>query len=443
MKEEIPLDILLTKSTTPILGWLASILGWLMNGIYFVLEKLHIPNIGLAIILYTVIVYLLMTPLQIRQQKFSKMNAVMQPEIQRIQKKYKGKKDQESMMKMNEETQAVYQKYGVSPMGSCVQLLIQMPILLSLYQVIYRIPGYITSVREIFTELVNKIVSVNGFEQILNDFVSDNHIMMRTKIVEGSTSNNVVIDFLYALSPAQWDKLAEIDKFSGFSDVIHSTSDKIADVSQFAGLNIADSPMAIIQSSLSSHSYLLLIGAIMVPVLAWLTQWLNYKLMPQPNSDRKDGQPMSTMESSMKTMNNVMPIMSAVFCLSLAVGIGIYWIAGAVIRSIQQIALNKYMDKVDLDKLIEANQAKMAKKRAKAGLPPQKITQQARQNVRKIEEPQPEVDEEKIAAERAEKRAQAQKKSTEYYQNASAKPGSLAAKANMVRQFDEKNSKKK
>lgn len=437
------MDILLTKSTTPILGWLASILGWLMNGIYFVLEKLHIPNIGLAIILYTVIVYLLMTPLQIRQQKFSKMNAVMQPEIQRIQKKYKGKKDQESMMKMNEETQAVYQKYGVSPMGSCVQLLIQMPILLSLYQVIYRIPGYITSVREIFTELVNKIVSVNGFEQILNDFVSDNHIMMRTKIVEGSTSNNVVIDFLYALSPAQWDKLAEIDKFSGFSDVIHSTSDKIADVSQFAGLNIADSPMAIIQSSLSSHSYLLLIGAIMVPVLAWLTQWLNYKLMPQPNSDRKDGQPMSTMESSMKTMNNVMPIMSAVFCLSLAVGIGIYWIAGAVIRSIQQIALNKYMDKVDLDKLIEANQAKMAKKRAKAGLPPQKITQQARQNVRKIEEPQPEVDEEKIAAERAEKRAQAQKKSTEYYQNASAKPGSLAAKANMVRQFDEKNSKKK
>lgn len=437
------MDILLTKSTTPILGWLASILGWLMNGIYIVLEKLHIPNIGLAIILYTVIVYLLMTPLQIRQQKFSKMNAVMQPEIQKIQKKYKGKKDQESMMKMNEETQAVYQKYGVSPMGSCVQLLIQMPILLSLYQVIYRIPGYITSVREIFTELVNKIVSVNGFEQILNDFVSDNHIMMRNKIVEGSTSNNVVIDFLYALSPAQWDKLAEIDKFSGFSDVIHSTSDKIADVSQFAGLNIADSPMAIIQSALSSHSYLLLIGAIMVPVLAWLTQWLNYKLMPQPNSDRKDGQPMSTMESSMRTMNNVMPIMSAVFCLSLAVGIGIYWIAGAVIRSIQQIALNKYMDKVDLDKLIEANQAKMAKKRAKAGLPPQKITQQARQNVRKIEEPKSEVDEEKIAEERAEKRAQAQKKSTEYYQNASAKPGSLAAKANMVRQFDEKNSKKK
>lgn len=86
------MDILLTKSTTPILGWISNVLGWVMNGIYFVLEKLHIPNIGLAIILFTLIIYLLMTPLQIRQQKFSKMNAVMQPELQKIQKKYKGKK---------------------------------------------------------------------------------------------------------------------------------------------------------------------------------------------------------------------------------------------------------------------------------------------------------------------------------------------------------------
>lgn len=436
------MDILLTKSTIPVLGWIASVLGWLMNGIYFVLEKLHIPNIGLAIILFTLIIYVFMTPLQIRQQKFSKMNSVMQPELQKIQKKYKGKKDQDSMMKMNEETQAVYQKYGVSPMGSCVQLLIQMPILLSLYQVIYKIPGYIGSVREIFTNLVGEITSVKGYETILNEFISENKIMMRTKIAEGAASDNVVVDFLYALSPSQWEKLSEIDKFSGFTGLIDDTSEKISGVSQFLGLNIADSPMAIIQNSFSSQSYLLLIGAILIPVLAWLTQWINYKLIPQPVSNNKDGQ-VSTMEASMKTMNNVMPIMSAVFCLSLAVGIGIYWIAGAVIRSIQQVVINRHMAKVDLDELIRANQEKMAKKRAKAGLPPQKITQQARQNVRRIEEPvqepEDEVDEEAIA----EKRAKDRQKSTEYYKNASAKPGSLAAKANMVRQFDEKNSKKK
>ena len=84
-----------------------------------------------------------MTPLQIKQQKFSKLSSVMQPELQKIQKKYKDKKDQASMQKMQEETQLVYQKYGVSPTGSCVQLLIQFPVLMALWQVIYKIPGYV------------------------------------------------------------------------------------------------------------------------------------------------------------------------------------------------------------------------------------------------------------------------------------------------------------
>ena len=120
------MNIVMTKVTTPIIGWICSILGWVINAIYALLDLIGIPNIGLAIILFTLVVYMAMMPLQIKQQKFSKMNSIMQPEIQRIQKKYKGKKDNDSMMKQNEELNAVYQKYGVSPTGSCVQLLIQM-----------------------------------------------------------------------------------------------------------------------------------------------------------------------------------------------------------------------------------------------------------------------------------------------------------------------------
>lgn len=132
-----------------------------MDAIFKVLDNFfEIENIGLCIIIFTVIVYLLMTPLQIKQQKFSKMSAVMNPELQAIQKKYKDKRDQVSIQKMQEETSMVYQKYGVSPTGSCLQLLIQMPILLSLYQVIYRIPAYVGSARAVFTDVVNKIVNV-------------------------------------------------------------------------------------------------------------------------------------------------------------------------------------------------------------------------------------------------------------------------------------------
>ena len=84
----------------------------------------------LSIILFTIVIYLLLLPLTIKQQKFSKLSAKMSPELQAIQNKYKDKKnDQAAMMAMNEEQRAVYAKYGVSPSGTCVQLLVQMPIL--------------------------------------------------------------------------------------------------------------------------------------------------------------------------------------------------------------------------------------------------------------------------------------------------------------------------
>ena len=127
----------------PLVKYVAEILGYLMNGIYLLLDKAGIPNVALAIILFTIVMYLLMTPLQISQQRFSKLNAVMSPEIQKVQAKYKGKRDQVSQQKMLDETNAIYAKYGVNQAGSCIQLLIQMPVLFALYQVIYHIPGYI------------------------------------------------------------------------------------------------------------------------------------------------------------------------------------------------------------------------------------------------------------------------------------------------------------
>ena len=148
-------SMILTKSSMFIIGPVASLLGYLMDAIYNFLDLIGIPNIGLSIILFTLIIYLMLTPLSYKQQKFSRMQTKMMPEIQAIQKKYEGKRDNESAMKMNEETKMVYEKYGVSPSGSCVQLLIQMPILLALYQVVYRIPAYVDSVKNFYLSLVN------------------------------------------------------------------------------------------------------------------------------------------------------------------------------------------------------------------------------------------------------------------------------------------------
>lgn len=119
--------ILLTQSTTPIIGQVAWLLGKLMDGIFNVLSSAFgIENIGLCIILFTIIIYTFMIPLTIKQQKFSKLSAVMNPELQAIQKKYKNKRDQESMLKMQEEMKMVYDKYGTSQMGGCLQLVIDL-----------------------------------------------------------------------------------------------------------------------------------------------------------------------------------------------------------------------------------------------------------------------------------------------------------------------------
>ena len=430
------MNVVLTKVTTPIIGWIGSVLGWIINAIYSLLELIGIPNIGLSIILFTLVIYLFMTPLQIKQQKFSKMNAIMQPEIQRIQKKYKGKKDQDSVMKQNEEITAVYQKYGVSPTGSCVQLLIQMPILLALYQVIYHIPGYITGVREAFTGLATKIISVDGFSDIISKFLTDNKISMYGITPNMTFTKETTIDFLYKLTPSQMDRFADVSQFSGFSDLFASVSEKASHMNTFLNLNISDTPWALMQSGWNQGNtagYLLVFAAVMVPILAWFTQWLNYKLMPQPQTNSNE--PPSTMEASMKGMNTVMPIMSAIFCFSFPVGIGIYWIIGAVIRSVQQLIINRHLDNMDMEDFIKKNKAKMDKKKAKLGVTSQNISQQAKMNVRNIEEP---------------KRKNIADKSNSVKNTASytaevpkTKPGSLASKANMVAQFDANNKGKK
>jgi YidC/Oxa1 family membrane protein insertase len=428
----------MTKVSMPIIGWVSEILGWMINVIYSGLELIGITNIGLSIILFTLVVYLLMTPLQIKQQKFSKLNAVMQPEIQKIQKKYNGKKDQDSMMKQNEEISAVYQKYGVSPTGSCVQLLVQMPVLLALYQVIYHIPGYISGVRNVFTGLTAKIMSVDGFGSIISQFLTDNKITMTGISANTEFTKTTTIDFLYKLSPSQMEKFSQISDFSGFSDLFDKVAQQTSHMNTFLNLNISDTPLAIIKSGMAqggAAGYLLVFSAAMVPILAWLTQWMNYKLMPQPKQ-APNSEP-SAMEASMKSMNTFMPIMSAVFCFSFPVGIGIYWVIGAVIRCIQQLVINRKMEQMDMEDLVRRNQEKMKKKMEKRGVSAQQINQQARMNARNI---QTSVKSSGLSQE--EKEAQ-RKKATEYYNNANVKPGSLAAKANMVKQFDEKNTKKK
>lgn len=417
--------ILLTQYDGSILGPIAKLLGIIMNGIFNFLDFIHIPNIGLSIILFTIVIYLLLMPLTIKQQKFSKLSAKMNPELQAIQNKYKNKKDNESVAKMNEEMQAVYKKYGVSPTGSCVQLLIQMPILFALYRVIDSMPAYVTKIKESLEPLANAIISASGGSEFMQTLESARYFAKRD-----FTLSNTIVDVLNKASTAEWNMIGE--KFPDIANVVDTSRISFEKYNNFLGLNIANSPSYILKEAWADKAWLLIIGALLVPVLAALTQWLNTLFMPQPENNNASDNPMA---SSMKTMNVMMPLMSAVFCFTLPAGMGLYWIAGAVVRSIQQIVINKHIDKMDIDKLVENNLKKENEKRAKRGLAPQTLSSNANISTKNVTN----TNSAKSGKSQQEKDA-AMKKATEYY-NKNAKPGSIAAKANMVKQYNEKNNK--
>ena len=427
--------ILLTQYSGAILGPICKyILGPIMNVIFKLLDVIRIPNVGIAIILFTIVIYLCLTPLTFKQQKFSKLQTRMSPELQAIQAKYKNKKDQASMTMMQQETQAVYAKYGVSPTGSCVQLLIQMPILFALYRVIYSIPAYVQQVKDAYFPFVDKLVAEAGSAEFIQNFTNANMFAKQFTNENfinnvGSYVSNTYIDVLNRASTADWLSLKV--EYPNLIQDIDNTLNLLNKYNNFIGINIGNSPWDTMKTAFASQSYLILIGALLIPVLAAVTQWINTKLIPTQQSTGNDQA--DQMANSMKTMNTLMPLMSAWFCFTLPAGMGIYWITGAVVRSIQQVITNKYIDKLDFDEIIEKNKEKAAKKMEKQGQRLEKMQEYASISTRNI-------DINKTSGMSEKEREEALRAAEERYRN--SKPGSMASKANLVRDYNEKNSRK-
>ncbi len=435
--------ILLTQNSTPIIGQVAWLLGKIMNGIFYVIDWIGIPNVGLAIILFTIVINLLMLPLNIRQQKFSKLSAKMNPEIQAIQAKYKEKsnQDQQAMMAQQQEISAIYAKYGVSPSGSCVQLLIQMPILFALYRVIYAIPAYVTKIGNTFRVLADKIMQADQGAFLLNsesETISKVVAMYGQSMTNGNLSNGI-IDVLNKLSSSD---LAIVSQQYDLSQLTYdghlilsneSTRGLIEIYNNFLGLNMGDSPADLVKIAWAAGAWGIVIGAILIPVLSAVTQWINVKLMPQQPASNEQA---SSMMASMRTMNMIMPLFSAWLCFSLPSGMGLYWVAGSVVRSIQQIVINRHIDKMDFEEIIKKNSVKSAKKMEKMKAAQERMNAYASMNTKSIQS--------KANASVQDPGQEREKKaggSVNY--TSSAELGSMLAKANMVKEYNERNNSNK
>ena len=411
------------------------ILGWIMNVIYIFLNNVFGINgiIAWCIILFTVIIYTLLIPLTLKQQRSMKLNSVVQPEINAITKKYKNKKDQQSQMQQSEEMMAVYKKYGTSPTGGCLVSFIQFPIMLALYRVLYNIPKYVSGIKGIYHNLISELMKTD-YVDAMTEIAASKRLSFNIEGLSNSEISTKISEVLYQFKNADWASLT--DKFPDLGKVIADTHENMNKANSFIFglLDIAESPSSFVSEGVKSGKWHIVVLAILIPVLAGFFSWLSTKIISNPAA-QPDSNDDNTMVSSLKMMNTIMPLFSAFICFSLPIGIGIYWIVSSVYRVISQYFIGKRMEKIDVNDIVQKNLEKYNKKRAKQGLPPQKIKPVAVPSVKETQE------EQKQEKEKKEKLEQSIKKSTEYYNSSSAKPGSLKAKANMVQQYNEKHKK--
>lgn len=476
-----------------LIKWIANILGVIMSGLYSFFGLFGLFNIGLCIVVFTIICKMILIPITIKQQKFTKVSSKMTPELQAIQKKYEGKRDNASMLKQQEETKALYEKYGTSPTGSCLPLFIQMFILLALYAVIISIPEYVKPVGEIYQNISNEIVEVfDDYDDLYNvnsalnsDYKDDDFSTLIKNNYDSSKdkkdNNSIIyenlcnlyatvkplddfnkgydkavdiIDTLKNVKTEDWDKLisdakaeknpneyniALYEKYKGYSiqewdsykkelekvkKNVSGFEDEISSIYTFAWIDLSKAP-----NDLPWY-------ALIIPILSFLTQWLSMKISTS-SQPSMEGNPMA---GSLKVMNFTMPLISAFFCYSLPAGLGLYWVMSAVVQIIQQLFINRHFKNMDVDEIIKENVEKANKKKIKKGIisDDNKISDAASYSTKGIK-----VDYSKFESYNRDEEVEEVTKNTDVDEsNKEYKKGSIAQRANMVKDFNEKNSRK-
>lgn len=353
------MDVIVLSKVTGILGPFASIFGLIMNAIYELLDLVGVPNVALTIILFTLIANLLMLPLTIKQQRYTRVSSLVTPEIQKINKKYKGKTDQVSQRRMQAETMEVYQKYGASPSSGCLPLLISFPILLALYRIIYNIPSYVNSIHALFLTIADPIRQTTGGAEIMDGLIKELGIA-----VSKFDFNDVekIIDALNGVKTTGWDTVA--NAFASNPDVvqaIHGVKETIININSMpGGLNVMDAPVHLSQGVAG------IFPGILIPILAGVSQYVSVKITT-PKTNNTAAQE-NDMAQSMKMVNMIMPLFSVWICFTLPAGVGLYWVCNSVFRTLSIVIVNRFFNNKDIDELVKENAKKVAERKGKPSL---------------------------------------------------------------------------
>jgi len=299
-----------------------------------------IGALAIAIIIFTLVARILLTPLQLSSQRTSRGMSKIQPELTKIQNKYKGKKDQESQMKQSQEMQALYKKYKINPFAGCLPLVIQFPLIMGLFNVLRTPANYITKLGEEYTKIASTVVAnVANYQDKLQGFQSAIEATTRAKFDLADTAQ--LGQYLSHLTTGQWNSFINSTGDASTQELLRGALTLKQQYENFLGFNVVDSP-----SVLMSTQW----WAILIPIVAGASTYIFTKLTMASNGQMQtaaaDGQA-NPGESMMKTMNIMMPIMTGAFAYTMPIGLALYWIAGNVIMLGQQKIVNKMLEKQD------------------------------------------------------------------------------------------------
>lgn len=283
---------------------------WLYQGLGYIIRFCYslTNNYALALLLFALFVKVVLFPFGIKQQKNMVKQAKLRPKEMAIRKKYDGRTDQKTQQKQQEEIMQLYQEENYNPMGGCLPLLIQFPILLALYKVITKPLTYICQFSS------ETVASINAKIEELISAGAD----ITASAAAGSYSAEITT--ITQMNEIGLEKFADIEGFA---------ADVIPNFEIFGGLNLAYTP------SFTNFSVLLLIPLFTL-VFTLLSSKITKKLSYQAPSAQD-----AANNSTMKIMEYSMPLLSTYICFTVPATIGLYWIYQNIFSILQQVILYK------------------------------------------------------------------------------------------------------
>ena len=332
---------------------------------------------GVALILFTLVIKLIMLPFQMKSKKSMMRMSRVSGQMQELQKRYA-----KNQAKLQEEMQKLYEEEGVNPMSGCLWSLIPFPILIALYSIIRQpITHFMMLSKDVLQTVVQSAADAG---------VNLTNIVMMDK----ATGTPALKDGLYQLA-----SYGQINLVKAVQEMGLSTPEGWFDMNyNFLGLDLTATPWEYVKSFTFTWA---VIGVILIPILAGLSQFVFSKLTmkTQPQADAAGG-------ASMKSMMYMMPLMSVYIAFIMPAALGVYWIAQSVFSLIQEAILNKTFSA----KLSEEEEARFQARQADR----QRRMEEARvqEQQRKQEEQKKKTLREKQQAAQAAKAAKAAKAAT-------------------------------